>query len=147
MIFDRTELFSSAQPITGTTASTNVIDTGSSGVVLNSTAALLRDLGKGNPLPLRISAVQSFNNLSGMQISYQVADDAAFTQNVSTVAQSPTYTLAQMQSGGAHLQPDSAPVGANRRYHRLLYTVTGTAPTLGAITAGFVAGIQTNSNL
>jgi hypothetical protein len=147
MIFDRTETFSNAQAITGTTASTNVIDTGASGTVLNATTALQRDLGKGNPLPLRISAVQSFNNLTSLQISYQVADDAAFTQNVTTVAQSPAYTLAQMQSGAGHLLPDTAPVGANRRYHRLLYTVTGTAPTLGAITAGFVAGLQTNQVL
>lgn len=147
MIFDRTELFSSAQPVTASTASTNVIDTGAPGTLVTATAALMRDLGKGNPLPLRISVVQSFNNLTGLQIAYQVADDAAFTQNVTTVAQSPTYTLAQAQSGGAHLLPDSAPIGANRRYHRLYYTVTGTAPTLGAITAGFVAGLQTNQVL
>lgn len=147
MIFDRTELFSSAQPITASTASTNVIDTGAPGTLLNAGAALRRDLGKGRALPLRINVTQSFNNLTGMQIAYQVADDAAFTQNVTTVAQSPTYTLAQMQSGGGHLLPDSAPVGADRRYHRLFYTVTGTAPTLGAITAGFVAGLQTNQTL
>lgn len=147
MIFDRTELFSSAQPITATAASTNVIDTGAGGTVLNASAALLRDLGKGNPLPLRINVVTSFNNLTGLQIAYQVADDAAFTQNLTTVVQSPVYTLAQMQTGVTHLMPDSAPVGANRRYHRLFYTVTGTAPTVGAITAGFVAGLQTNQTL
>lgn len=147
MIFDRTEQFSSAQPITATTASTNVFDSGATGTLLNANAPLLRDLGKGNPLPLAIRVVQSFNNLTSLQIAYQVADDAAFTQNVTTAANSPTYTLAQVQTGAAHLLPDSVPVGANRRYHRLMYTVTGTAPTTGAITAGFVAGVQTNQVL
>lgn len=147
MIFDRTECFSIAQAVTASTASTNVIDTGATGTIIGATTALIRDLGKGNPLPLRIGVVQSFNNLTGLQIAYQVADDAAFLQNVTTVAQSPVYTLAQAQAGGAHLLPDSSPVGANRRYHRLYYTVTGTAPTLGAITAGFVAGLQTNQVL
>ena len=30
------------------------------------------------------------------------------------------------------------------RFLRLNYTVTGTAPTLGKVTAGIVAGVQTN---
>ena len=31
------------------------------------------------------------------------------------------------------------------RFLRLNYTVTGTAPTLGKVTAGIVAGVQTNA--
>ena len=147
MLFDRTEQFSDRQPLTASGPSTNVFDSGATGTVLYAAAALKRDLGKGNPLPLRISVSTSFNNLTGLQIAYQVADDAAFTTNVKTVATSPVYTLAQAQTGGAHFQPDSVPVGADGRYHRLYYTITGTAPTLGAITAGFVAGLQTNSIL
>lgn len=147
MIFDRTELFSSAQPITATTASTNVFDSGAPGSVYGAAAPLRRDLGKGTPLPLAIRVTQAFNNLTGFQIAYQVADDAAFSQNVTTVSQSPVYTLAQVQPGAVTLQPDSVPVDANRRFHRLFYTVTGTAPTTGQITAGFVAGTQTNTIL
>lgn len=147
MIFDRTEQFSDRQPLTVTAASTNVFDSGAPGTVLYAAAALRRDLGKGNPLPLAVRVTTSFNNLTGLQISYQVADDAAFATNLTTVASSPVYTLAQVQTGAAHLLPDSVPIGADRRYHRLYYTITGTAPTLGAITAGFVAGLQTNSIL
>lgn len=146
MIFDVTEQFSNAQPITATAASTNVIDTGATGTVVNASAALMRDLGKGNLVPLAIRVVQSFNNLTSLQISYQVATDAAFT-TPKTVAQSPVYTLAQMQTDAQAIVPDFVPTGANLRYHRLLYTVTGTAPTLGQITAGFVAGNQTNGYL
>ena len=147
MIFDRTELFSSAQAITGTAASTNVLDTGATGTVYGAAAALRRDLGKGIPLPLAIRVVQSFNNLTSLTITYEVADDAAFSTNKTTVFTSPAYTLAQMASGAAYILPDTVPVEANRRYHRLLYTVAGTAPTLGQITAGIVDGQQTNSIL
>jgi len=147
MIFDRTELFSSAQAITGTAASTNVLDTGATGTVYGAAAALRRDLGKGIPLPLAIRVVQSFNNLTSLTITYEVADDAAFSTNKTTVFTSPAYALADMASGARYLLPDSVPIEANRRYHRLLYTVAGTAPTLGQITAGIVDGQQTNSIL
>lgn len=146
MIFDRTELFSSAQPITGTAASTNIIDTGATGTVYSAAAALNRDLGKGNQIPLAIRVVQSFNNLTSMTVAYQVATDAAFTSPKTVITGGP-YTLSQMQTGAQHILPDFVPVGADQRYQRLLYTVTGTAPTLGQITAGFVAANQTNSIL
>jgi|SRR6478735_167966 len=147
MIFDLTELFSNAQAITATAASTNIIDTGAPGTVYGAAAALRRDLGKGNGIPLAIRVVQSFNNLTSLIITYEVADDAAFTTNKTTVFTSPTYALADLASGARHLLPDLVPVGADRRYHRLLYTIAGTAPTLGQITAGVVMGNQTNSIL
>lgn len=147
MIFDRTELFSDSQAITATTASTNVLDTGGTGTVYGAAAALRRDLGKGTPIPLAIRVVQSFNNLTSLTITYEVADDAAFSTNKTTVFTSPTYALADLASGARHLLPDFVPVTADRRYHRLLFTVAGTAPTLGKITAGIVAGNQTNAVL
>jgi len=36
------------------------------------------------------------------------------------------------------------PIGTNERYMRLKYTLVGTAPTTGKITAGVTAGNQTN---
>lgn len=146
MIFDATELFSNAQAITATAASTNIIDTGNPGTVYKAAAQLTRDLGKGNQIPLAIRVVQSFNNLTSLTVAYQVATDAAFTTPV-TVVTSAAYTLAQMQTEGVFMLPDYVPVGANLRYHRLLYTVAGTAPTLGQITAGYVMGNQTNTLL
>lgn len=143
MIFDLTEMFSNAQAVTATAASTNVIDTGATGTVYAAASALSRDLGRGNQVPLAIRVVQSFNNLTSITISYQVATDAAFTTPV-TVISSPAYTLAQLQVGAKILLPDFVPLGANLRYHRLLYTLAGTTPTLGQITAGIAAGNQTN---
>lgn len=145
MILDRSEMFSNAQAITATAASTNVLDTGATGTVYFAAAALARDLGKGGGVPIAISVVQNFNNLTSLQISYQVATDAAFTTPV-TVISSPAYTLAQLNSG-INLQPTETPINANLRYHRLNYTVVGTAPTLGQITAGFAMAVQTNTIL
>ena len=144
MIFSLTEIFSNAQAVTATTASTNIYDSGATGTVYGASAAIRRDLGKGNPLPLAIRVVQSFNNLTSMVITYEVADDAAFSVNKTTVASSPTYALADLAVGARHLLPDFVPEGADRRYHRLLYTLSGSAPTTGQITAGFAVG-QTNS--
>lgn len=147
MIFDSTELFSNAQAVTATAASTNIIDTGNPGTVLYAALALRRDMGKGTPIPIGLRVVQSFNNLTSIIITYEVADDAAFSTNKTTVFVSPTYLLADLASGATHLLPDQVPARADRRYHRLLYTLAGTTPTTGQITAGIVAGNQTNSVL
>ena len=146
MIFDRTELFSDRQAVTATAASTNIIDTGATGTVYGAATALKRDLGKGTAVPLAVRVVQGFNNLTSLTIAYQVSTDAAFT-SPKTVVSSSAYTLAQLQPGTVHHLPDSVPIGADFRYHRLMYTVAGTAPSLGQITAGFVAGLQTNTVL
>jgi hypothetical protein len=147
MIFDLTEMFSNAQAVTATGASTNIIDTGATGTAYGAAAAMRRDLGKGTTIPLAIRVVESFNNLTSIIITYEVADDAAFSTNKTTVFTSPTYLLADLATGARHLLPDAIPVTADRRYHRLLYTLAGTTPTLGKITAGIVAGNQTNSIL
>lgn len=147
MIFDATELFSSAQAVTATGASTNIIDFGAPGTVYGAAAALRRDMGKGILVPIAIRVVESFNNLTSIVITYEVADDAAFTTNKTTVFTSPTYVLADLAIGARHMLPDAIPVTADRRYHRLLFTLAGTTPTTGKITAGIVAAQQTNSAL
>lgn len=136
MIFDQQTLLSDAQAITATAASTNIIDLGP----IN--AGFARDVGKGRPIPLRTQVVEAFNNLTSLKFDLQVADDAAFTVNVTTVW-SNTLLLAALVLGAVVI-PEYLTRGTNRRYMRLLYTVTGTAPTLGKITAGVVMGAQSN---
>lgn len=144
MITDLTTLFSNAQAITATANSTNILDLGAPGTIPGpGGTALVRDVGKGEPIPLLVTVVQSFNNLTSLTISLQVATDTAFTSPV-TVDVSPTYALADLAVGARYLLPDSIPVGSNLRYMRLVYTVAGTAPTTGQITAGLVMGRQTN---
>jgi len=142
MIFDRTGLLSDAQAITATAASTNTIDLGATGTPYGSPSALARDIGNAQ-VPLSVSVTESFNNLTSITISIQVDDNTAFSSPV-TVWTSPAYTLTQLATGAKYLLPDEFPVGTNERYVRLMYTLAGTAPTLGKITAGVVAARQRN---
>lgn len=141
MIFSRALLFSDAQPVTGTTVSTNVVDLGATGTVYGATAPMVRDIGYGNDVDLSVTVTQSFNNLTSITISIEVDDNVAFT-SATTVFTSPAYTLAQLATGAKYLLPDTLPAGTNERYVRLRYTVAGTAPTTGRITAGVVMARQ-----
>lgn len=141
MIFDRTLLFSDGQAITATAPSTNVVDLGATGTVLGASAAIVREIGYGTDVDLSVTVTQSFNNLTSLSIAIQVDDNAAFS-SPTTVFTSPAYTLAQLATGAKYLLPDTLPAGTNERYVRLNYTVAGTAPTTGKITAGVVAARQ-----
>jgi hypothetical protein len=143
MIFDATTLFSNAQAVTATAASTNIIDLGSTGTVFGAAAAITRDVGKGREIAIRASVVESFNNLTSLTIGIEVDDNAGFA-SAKTVWTSPAYALADLAVGAKLLLPDALPIGTDERYLRLKYTVAGTAPTLGKITAGVTAGNQTN---
>jgi hypothetical protein len=144
MILDATELFSNAQAITATAASTNIIDLGATGTVYGAASAIVRDVGKGMTVPLACRVVESFNNLTTLAISIETDDNAGFS-SAATVFTSPAYVLADLATGAKNLLPDSIPVGVNERYMRLKYTLVGTAPTLGKITAGVTAANQTNA--
>lgn len=143
MIQDATTLFSNAQAITATAASTNIIDLGATGTVYGAAAAITRDIGKGADIPLKCTVVETFNNLTSLTISVETDDNAGFS-SPATVFVSPTYVLADLATGARNLLPESVPIGTNERYVRLKYTVVGTAPTLGKITAGITMGNQTN---
>lgn len=141
MIFDKETMFCEGQAVTADAASTNYIDLGAMGTPFGSDTALTRDIGKGASIPLSINVVQAFNNLTSIAVSLQVDDNTSFS-SAATVA-TKTYTLAQL-AGGQLAFPDYVPEGANERYLRLFFDVTGTAPTTGQFTAGVVAGRQTN---
>ncbi len=143
MILDRTALFSENQAITATTASTNIVDLGATGIVYGAGASPKRDIGRGTQVPLAIRVTQAFNNLTSLRVDVEVATDAAFTSPV-VAFQSPAYPIADLAIGARHLLPDFIPVGANLRYMRLKYTVVGTAPSTGQIYAGVSMGNQTN---
>ena len=143
MIIDATTLFSSAQSITATAASTNIIDLGAPGTIYGAASAIVRDIGRGADVPLKCTVVESFNNLTSLIISIETDDNSGFS-TPATVFTSPTYGLADLATGARNLLPENVPIGTNERYMRLKYTVAGTAPTLGKITAGVTAGNQTN---
>lgn len=140
MIFDSTNLFSSAQAITATAASTNVIDLGATGKVVGGTANLVRDIGLGQRIPLRIQVVEAFNTLTSLAVTIQVDDNEAFSSP--TTVDSQTIALAGLTLGAVFNGLYFVPPKTNERYVRLNYTVAGTNPTLGKITAGFVMAHQ-----
>lgn len=140
MILDSTNVFSDAQAIVATAASTNTIDLGATGIPVGGSAALARDIGAGNPLPIRIQIVEAFNTLTSLTIALQVDDNSAFSSP--KTVESVVVPLADLTLGAVVKALYYVPRGTDERYARLNYTVTGTNPTLGKVTAGFVAAHQ-----
>lgn len=130
MLLDQQALFSAAQAITATAASTNVIDTGSN-----------KDVGKYGDIPLLIQVVEGFNNLTNLTVTVQTDDNSAFSSAADVLSM--TIPLASLVLG--YKSPVITLPMKMERYIRLNYTVTGTAPTTGKVTAGIVGGVQTNA--
>lgn len=141
MILDKENLLSDGQAITATAPSTNYIDLGPTGKVVGGSANLARDIGKGQPLPIRVQVTEAFNNLTSLDIDLQVDDNTSFSTPRSV--QKATVALADLVAGRVNAF-DYVPAGTNERYLRLNYTVTGTAPTTGKVTAAIVAAHQEN---
>lgn len=120
----------SGQAIVATAASTNVIDLGSA-----------RDIGAGDAdIQVHVDIVQAFNNLTSLQVTLQYSvDNATWTDELL----SPVIVLANLVVGAKVFRVTLPMISLNSvalpRYVRLNYTVVGTAPTLGAITAYLTA--------
>lgn len=140
MIFDRSLLMSNAQAITATAASTDFIDLGATGTVFGNSQALIRDIGRGKEIPLRVQVVQTFNNLTSLAVAVQVDDNTSFS-SPRTVVTSQAIPLASLVAGFT-FEELAFEVGTNERYLRLNYTVVGTAPTAGQVTGGVTMGNQ-----
>jgi hypothetical protein len=128
MILDRQTLMSDRQAITADAGSTDQIDLSPRG------SGIIRDIGPGQNIPLFIQVVETFNNLTNLVVSIQVDEDPAFG-TPKTVAVSAAIPLAQLVAG-YKFNLDYVPRGTDERYMRIFYDITGTAPTLGRITAG-----------
>lgn len=135
MIFDKQNTFSDAQAITATAGSTNTIDLGPIA------PGMVRDIGKGTKIPLLVQVVEDFTNLTSLKIDVELDSTETFTPDKTITLG--TFLLADLVAG-FQIPFDVVPKGVNLRYMRLKYTVTGTAPDAGKITAGIVMGVQTN---
>lgn len=127
MILDSTNTFSEKQAVTASAASTNVIDLGS---------ATRGDIGKGTPIPINVQVTTDFATLTSLTVAIQMSTDEAFTSP--KTIQSQTIALAGLVAG-ARFGFNCIPEGADYRYMRLYYTVTGSDATAGKISAGIVA--------
>ena len=128
MILDKESLFSDDQAITATAASTNVVDLGVS-----------RDIGKGIPVPVLIQVTADFATLTSLTAEIQTSDDEAFSSS-DTLATSGAIAAADLVAG-YQFPVQYMPINT-KRYVRVNYTVAGTAPTAGTVTAGIVASHQ-----
>src|SRR4051812_10861435 len=119
-ILDRQNLFSSDQALTASANSTDIIDLGS------------RDVGAGEPDTVLVQVTEAFNNLTSLTVALQTSSTEAFSVPVQLTAA--TVALASL-TAGAKFSIGAVPRGV-LRYLRLAYTVTGSAPSTGKITAG-----------
>lgn len=130
MLFDAKLLMSNAQVITASAASTDIIDRGDT-----------KDVGRAGDIPLVIQVVETFNTLTSLTIDLQTDDSQSFGSARSLYQV--VVPLADLKIG--YQTPVITLPQKAKRYLRVNYTVTGTAPTAGKITAGVVAGVQTNA--
>ena len=138
MILSAQQLFSDDQAVTATAVSENVIDLGVAGTPHGGNQ-LNQDVGKGNKVCFLAQVTEDFNNLTNLAIAIETGS----TTSLGTVVSTQTILLADLVAG-KQLAIDVLPNGITERYLGLRYTVTGTAPTAGKITAGVTMGNQTN---
>ena len=133
MILNMNETFSENQAITATAISTNVITLVDNGIVVGEAAAIARDLGAGNEIPLVIQVTEAF--ATATSITFSLESSAAVGLTSATVhwtsAAIPIATLVPGYKLPVRVLPD----GTMLKYLGMRYTVTGSAATAGKVTA------------
>ena len=140
-IFSAQQIFSEDQAITATAVSTNILDLGVPATPILAGGALVRDIGKGTPIPILIQCTEAFDNLTSLQVDLEVDDNTGFSS--AKVIESQVILLADLVAGKQTFM-QYVPNGADERYMQVRYTVVGTTPTAGKMTAGITMGNQTN---
>lgn len=140
MILSSELIFSEEQNLTADGASTNIIDLGETGTPLGAPTSLVRDIGKGKPVPILVQLTEDAGGTSPtLDVELQVDDDEAF-------GSPKTVMSAQQVEGGSdgdRVWLWVVPEETNERYMRLNYTLGGTSPDY-TVTAAIVAADQTN---
>lgn len=128
-----------AQAITATAISTNVLDTRNA-----ATPALVDEGLVGmDALWLVVQTIQAFNTLTSLAITLESAADAGLTSGPVVHFSTGAILLAALTANTvlARIQLPSADY---KRYLGLRYTVTGTNPTQGSILAYMTANVDRN---
>ena len=141
MILSAQQIFSDDQAITATAISENVIDQGVPQAPYGAAVALNDDVGKGTPIPILIQVTEDFNTLTSLTVTLETSAAAALTSPVVLATES--ILLADLVAGKQTFM-QFVPNGDTLQYLGVRYTVVGTNPTLGNITAGITMGNQTN---
>ena len=142
MILSANHIFSENQAITATAISANVMRFPANDIVPYEAAAILRNLGPGNDMPFLIQVTQGFNNLTSLTFDIVAADDDALTVNQVILSTSGTVALARLTAGFRPPMTRIMPDGVMGPVLGLRYTVAGTAPTLGRVSAALATEIS-----
>lgn len=137
MVLDKNTEFSSAQAITVTAPSTNVLDLQALGKTAFRGAQLLHNVGHKD-IPLLIQVVEDFATLTSLTISVQSDDNSAFSSAKTILSE--TVLLADLKAGYTSVINRLPRI--KERYVRLNYTVAGSDATAGKITAGIALAID-----
>lgn len=140
MITSAQQLFSDDQAVTASAASTNYIDLLAAGTPYGAAAALNRDQGKGNKIPIHIQTTAAFATLTSLKVAVQTDDNTSFS-SATTVLETEAIAAATLVAGYV-FNIDSIPLQTTERYIRLYYTVAGSNATTGTIWAGVTMGNQ-----
>lgn len=137
MPYDALLMFSQAQAITATAASTDVLDLGLPSVnPLSPTGARFPAVHATDNPPVVGKITTSFAGATAIVVALQGSDDNSTWGGLAST----TLAAADLVAGKEFSVVGGRP--HKYRYERLNYTVTGTV-TAGAITAGYNDGIQT----
>lgn len=142
MLLDAFAIFSDAQAITASAASSNVMDLAAPGTPVGWTQAIRREIGPGEPIPLVIRVVTAFATLTSLAVKIEADNDEAFG-SATTVASSPSIAAASLVAG-YRFPLNWIPTGVYERYLRIYYAVTGSNATAGAIDAFIPSSVQDN---
>ena len=141
MIFDTQLLFADDQAVTATAISENVLQMRDMGTVYGASAALTRDIGDGNPVPLLVQVTTTFATLTSLTITLESADNAALSTNAVVHWSSGAVAAASLVAG-FQVPIRYLPKDIEKDYLGLRFTVGGSNATAGKIKAGIAAGIQ-----
>ena len=133
MILDTTLLFSENQAITATAISTNVIQFQNNGTVVGEGAAIARNLGQGNELPILIQVTEAFATATSITFSLESSAAAGLT-SATVHWTSPAIPIATLIAG-YKLPIRIVPDGVMLQFLGMRYTVTGSNATAGKVTA------------
>jgi hypothetical protein len=105
-------------------------------------AAIARNLGDGTDIPLLLQITEQFNNLTSLTITFESADNAALSTNPIVMATTGAIPLAALLLGYRPLMTRIVPHGLMKDFCGFRYTIAGTAPTLGKVTAAIATEVQ-----
>lgn len=131
--------FCEDQAVTATAISTNVMKLNTNGIIHGDAAAITRNLGAGNPIPIFAQVTEAFATLTSLTVSLETSAAAGLT-SPTVLGASEAIPAASLVAGYRFINLRFLPDAELLEYLGLRFTVGGSNATAGKISAGFVAG-------